>query len=786
MENIKTMAQNPFWASLESVQFPEVLERVAAWAETPMGRKRIKSAQYMVSQELLTERHQFLRDTIRLLEASASRQISLQGATEIAESVQRASKGSILAANHLLSIRLTITAAQKAKTWVSQEDYPMVFPLLDTMPSLESLSQTISRIIDDDGNVRDSASPQLKQIRRNIQQTEGDIDRILESILHSRQWSEFIQDALVTIRAGRRVIPVKAMFRHQVPGIVHDRSASGQTVFVEPTLVVEKQNHITELHRQEEDEIRRLLTDLSRIVGTYYQECVSIETTLGMFDELLGIARYGIKTRAVLPLVGTHELRLIEARHPLIENPVPLNLSLDQTRRILIVTGPNTGGKTVTLKTTGLVVSLALSGLMVPCDGGTSVPFVDRIWVDIGDEQSIEQNLSTFSSHMARIIPMVELADDRTLCLIDEIGAGTDPDEGSALAEAVIHHFRQRRVYAVITTHYSRLKLLGFRLPDVENAQVTFDRETLTPTYHLIMGQPGSSQALYIARRLGMSEAIIQQARGYMDHDGATLSDVIDQANHLQMELRQAKQEVHDEHEALRHKMSEIEHEHRMWLERSEREKLRMRGHWETELQRLQNEMTAAIDAVRQSQGPEQARAVETLRTIWRKRGILPPSLGRERLTKPKIIAAGDYVHAQDFEGTARVIEVNGKMALVELGSLRVKLPTEDLEPAPQPKTSHVGRTRTAMALKAQSLRIECDVRGMTVDEMLEVVDKYLDDAVLAGAFQVRIIHGKGTGTLRKAVLHMLKEDPRVGQYRLGERGEGGDGVTVVTLGSVE
>ncbi len=786
LNNVDTIAESRLRISLELVQFPEVLEMTARLADTVMGKKRIKLTLYFRDKHKLQERHALLHEVIRLLNNGDNQQISLQGATEIAQDVARAAKGGTLSAQQLLSIALTLKSAQAAKSWVTAEDYPGLHQLLQKMPGLASVGQAVFRVIDEEGKIRDSASPALRQIRRNIQQAEIEIDRILEGILHSSHWAEYIQDAIVTIRAGRHVIPVKAMFRHQVSGIVHDRSASGQTVFVEPMPVVQKQNQVTELHHQEEEEIQRLLAELSLMVGGYHRECVIVEETLGEVDELLAIARYGIRTRSVLPLVGGGDLNLLDARHPLIENPVPLNLSLSSQRPVLIVTGPNTGGKTVALKTTGLVVSLALSGMMVPCAEGTSVPFFDRIWVDIGDEQSIEQNLSTFSSHMARLIPMMEFADDRTLCLVDEIGAGTDPDEGSALAESMIHHLRQRHVYAVVTTHYSRLKLLGFRLPDVENAQVAFDRETLTPTYHLIMGQPGSSHALYIASRLGMPTDIVQHARTLMDEEGTTLADVIDQANHLQMELREAKREVSEQDQALRNKIQELDKERKAWLESNEREKLRMRQQWENELRKLHDEMMNAIEMVRKTQGPDQARAVESLREIWRRRGILPSSLESSQPRAPQIIAQGDYVRVRDFEGVARVLEVNGKIALVEVGTLRVKLATSELERASKPDAPSTGRSRTATALKTQNIRVECDVRGMTVDDMVETVDKYLDDAVLAGAFQVRIIHGKGTGTLRRAVAQMLKSDPRVGHYRLGERGEGGDGVTVVTFGNDE
>lgn len=786
MNTVDTIAESRLRISLDLVQFPAVLQRIAELADTPMGRERILQAGYVKGETAMQKRHESLKEVLRLLRDGERMAVSLRGAVSIAEPARRAGKGGMLTAEELTGIAETLRVAESAREWVNPEDYPLLDRELSQMPSLAGVAQAISRVLDEHAEVRDSASPALHHIRREIRQSEGEIDRLLDGIIHSGHWAEFIQDPVVTIRFGRRVVPVKAMFRNQVPGIVHDRSSSGQTVFVEPMPVVQKQNQLTELRNQEDDEIRRLLAELSRAVGASAAECGAVEQTVGWLDELLGVVRYGQKTQSVLPLMGGPDLRLQDARHPLIEDPVPLNLSLEESRHILIITGPNTGGKTVALKTAGLVVSLALAGMMVPCRAGTAVPWFDRIWVDIGDEQSIEQNLSTFSSHMARLIPMMEFADEKTLCLVDELGAGTDPDEGSALAEAMIYRLREIRAYAVVTTHYSRLKLLGFRLPDVENAQVAFDRETLTPTYHLIMGQPGSSHALYIAERLGMLRSVIGQARALMDEEGTTLADVIDQANHLQMELREARQQVQDQAQALQEKTLAFEQERRRWLETSEKELRRTREQWHKELDVLHEEMMEAITDVRRQQGPDQARAVEALRDTWRRRGILPKDLEPLKNPADLHLAAGDYVQVRDFEGLGHVLEVNGKVALVEVGALRVKLPVDDLERASRPQRPAAGARRSSgghLAIKAQQLPVECDVRGMNVEEMLDVVDKYLDNAVLAGAFQVRIIHGKGTGVLRRAVGQMLKADPRVSQFRLGERGEGGDGVTVATLG---
>ncbi|MCY0907818.1 MAG: endonuclease MutS2 [Sulfobacillus thermotolerans] len=789
MNTLDTIADSRLRISLDLVQFPAVLQQVAAWTDTPMGHERIVNAGYL-SEAALRQRHDALQEVMRLVRDAETLEISLKGAIPLKDLVRRAQKGGMLNPEELLGIGVTLKVAEAVSTWTNDQDMPLLAQRIARLPSLGYVAQAIFRILDEHGQVKDHASPVLQKIRREIRQSEAEIDRLLDGIIHSGHWAEFLQDPVVTLRFGRRVVPVKAMFRNQVPGIVHDRSSSGQTVFVEPMPVVQKQNQLTELRNQEDEEIRHLLAELSRTVGSVADDCVVTEQTLAWLDELLGIVRYGQHTGAVLPIIGGEDLQIIEGRHPLIEDPVPLDLSLAKSRHILIITGPNTGGKTVALRTTGLIVSLALAGMMVPCRAGTTIPLFDRIWVDIGDEQSIEQNLSTFSSHMARLIPMMEFADDKTLCLIDELGAGTDPDEGSALAEAMIHRLRAHHVYAVVTTHYSRLKLLGFRLPDVENAQVAFNRETLTPTYHLIMGQPGSSHALYIAQRLGMPAEVIDQARALMDEEGTTLADVIEEANHLQMELRAAKQQVREQADALAAQTLALEQERRKWLDTREKEMRRIRDQWRHELDQLHDQMTEAILEVRHQQGPDQARAVEALRDTWRRRGILPQELETTKASPEGHWQAGDYVHVRDFEGLGQVLEVNGKVALVEVGALRVKVPVGDLEAAKAPQPGRTrkppGRHQGLSSAKAQNLHMECDVRGMTVDEMVDVVDKYLDDAVLAGAFQVRIIHGKGTGVLRKAVGQLLKADPRVSTYRLGERGEGGDGVTVATLGDRE
>lgn len=761
----------------DPLEFRRVLDRVARTAETEMGQDRVRALTVGRTIEELKRVQAGLREASGLL---AGEGVSMRGAAPVADLAQRAAKGAVLTPEELVSCARTLTVAAAVFRLLARRQCQVLAEGLTTPVVPEGLAARIGAALTDDAAVRDDASPELYRIRGTIRRLEQELADVLEGIVRSPEWAPYLQEAVITTRLGRRVVPVKATFKNQVRGLIHDQSASGQTVFIEPMAVVERQNRITEWRRREKTEIERILAELSEAVGAEAPALSGIHRDIGWLDCQLAVARYGLATRGMLPEIGTDDLVLKDARHPLLTRPVPVTVRLTGPHRILVVTGPNTGGKTVVLKTVGLMVTMALAGMMVPCADGTRIPAVDRVWVDIGDEQSLDQNLSTFSSHMTRLIPMIEDAHPDTLCLIDEIGAGTDPDEGAALAEAMIERLRSSGTRAVITTHHSRLKLLAFRYRDVENAQVEFDRETLTPTYRLVMGQPGGSEALFIAEKLGMPPDVVQLARRLIGPAGGRLSDAIDEVNRIAQDLRRQEDQLRQRQESLAEEARRLAAERAAWHAEEERQKARARDQWRRQWEVLTERFNRALAEAREHEGKERARAMAMLRETYKEASVVPEAIRADRPAAEGPAESGDWVRIDGFPDAGRVLTVQGRMATVELGSLRIKLPVGDLvkvtQPPASPKTPP-GSRRTATKSPPA---LELDLRGLSVDDALRAVDKYLDDAVLSGMPFGRLIHGKGTGVLRRAVGDALKGDARVADFRLGGPGEGGDGVTVV------
>ncbi|MDA8195190.1 MAG: endonuclease MutS2 [Thermaerobacter sp.] len=771
--------------SLRVLEFAQVLGLAAARAETEMGREAVQALAPLKSLDDLHAWQLALREAWSL---AAQGRLTLQGAWPLAPLANRAAKGGTLAAVELARVLSTVSVAQRAREVVLDGDGPILAEDWRPVAIPLALRSRLERTVTPEGDVLDRASPRLEQIRRAIHQLEEEIDREFERLFRSSRWAPFLQEAVVTVRFGRRVVPVKREFRHSVPGIAHDQSASGQTVFVEPLPVVERQNRLAGRMTEEREEIDRILREVSREIGESAESLRTMHTVLCALDVRLAIVRYGMALGAVFPEVGGRELILRDARHPLLAHPVPISLELTESRRVLVITGPNTGGKTVALKTVGLMTALAWTGFPIACGEGTRIPLVRHTLADIGDEQNLEQNLSTFSSHMARLIPMMSAADDGTLCLVDEIGAGTDPEEGAALAEAMLERLADRRAYAVVSTHYGRLKLVAFHDARIENAQVEFDRESLRPTYHLMMGQPGSSHALYISRRLGLEEALLARAETFLNAESVKLADAILEVNRVQRQLREAETLVAKERSDLAVLREQLEDERVRFAREQDRERQRLRVNWQRQMEEIRREVEAALKEVRAEEGEARARAMETFRQRYRQMQDLPPALADARHSpagaRPE--KAGDFVRVAGFSELGMVTDVNGETATVEIGSLRLKLAVSDLERVEPPKPAAARRpargTGPLPVQKAESIRMQCDLRGMTTAEALATLDKYLDDAVLAGLPLARIIHGKGTGVLRRAVGEALRGDPRVFAFRLGQMGEGGDGVTVVQL----
>lgn len=765
--------------ALTTLEWDSVLQLASNQADTIMGHEAVRCLSWAENSEALHQQQLLLQEVLQWI---AWQPLTLRGAGPIGELAEQAHKGHVLTPNELWIVADTLLRAHEVVTTIPSEQCPIWSQRVTHWIVPRELATVIREILTPEGEVRDDASPTLRDIRRKRRAILGEIDTTLQQLLHSPSWASYLQEPVVTVRFGRRVVPVKYMFRNTVPGIVHDQSASGQTVFVEPLSIVERQNAVVSLDHDEREEIERILQELSQRVGSFDGDLAHLQRELTDLDRTLALARYGTAHESVIPHVGGDSLRLIDARHPLLDNPVPLSLRLDAEKRILVITGPNTGGKTVAMKTAGLMVACAMSGMMVPAREGTIMPFITGILADIGDEQSLEQNLSTFSSHVRRLVPMVQWAGRDTLCLIDELGAGTDPEEGAALAESILERLNQQQAYVMATTHYNRLKLLGFHDPVVVNAHVAFDTETLEPTYHLVMGQPGSSHAFSIAERLGMPKEIVDRGRELMTAESLALTEAIAAVNQLDQDLRERQQQFEMERRQWELAKAQKDLEQTKLQDRLEQDRRRLRETWTKALEQTKAEIDRLMEEVRRTEGQERARAIEQLRSAWREQGTLPEALKTVPTAGgPRPTSVGDWVKIRGFSDLGHILEIEGPMALIEVGSLRIRLALNELERAAKPKSS-VPRRATAKPVGSPGGHIEVDVRGMSAEDAWEVVDRFLDNAVLSGWPMIRIIHGKGTGTLRRVLGERLRQDSRVVSLRLGAQGEGGDGVTVAWL----
>lgn len=765
--------------SLERLEWPAVLERIARRAETEGGRAAVLARRPRADQAWLDGEQAAFREASD--PRSPVRGLSVAGAVDPVPWVTRAAKGAVLTPEELWRLAVTVERGARLKAAVDPERTPTLWGRYGALDPPHEVRRAIEAAVTDLGEVRDDASPRLYEIRQRIRAVEEEIDRIFQDILRSPAWRQVLMEPLVTIRAGRRVVPVRQELRHQLPGLVHDQSGSGQTVFVEPMAVVERQNRLAALRAEERHEIERILRQLSEAVGKNRLRFEALGAALAEVDALLAAVRWAEAVDATLPRLGGPVLRLEEARHPLLEAPVPISLECGGARQALVITGPNTGGKTVALKCTGLVVALALAGWPVPAKAGTTVPLFADVLVDIGDEQSLEQSLSTFSGHLRQIVPMVQRAGPDTLLLVDEIGAGTDPEEGAALAVALLEAFLARGATAVVTTHFLRVKLMAYGDPRVVNAQVEFDRATLRPTYRLVMGQPGASHALYIAERLGLDPGVVARARALMGQDHVALEEVITRLNETERRLEAERREA----EAIRRRLQAAERE--LFAERSRWERRREqvleaeRARWRRAVADLTARAEAVIEAARTAEREERERALTRLREEMRSWGLAPP-VADEPAPKPpgaRPVAVGDWAVGGRITEPARVVAITGDEAVVEAGAVRLRVPRGELVPAAPPRTVRPAARPVRVAAAA---RPEVDLRGLSAADALDALDRYLDQAVLGGLGEVRVIHGKGTGVLRRAVAEFLTSDGRVAGFRLGAVGEGGDGVTVVRL----
>ena len=791
--------------SIQLLEFPLVRERLAAHTSFPPGR-RLAEALEPTAEPVLVARGLDETDQARSL-LTERPGVGVGAAHDIRPWVDRATRGGRLDPAHFLEIGDTVEAATRLGTALAEDRRPLLHELARQLHPLPAVRATLARSFDPSGELLDTASPRLGPLRGAVRIAFDRLRRRLDTLVGSELGSA-LQEPLVTLRNGRYVVPVRADAKARVKGIVHDASGSGQTLFIEPLVVVELGNAWREAQVAEQEEVDRILDELSALVAAHAGPLGETLDALARFDFWAAKAQLAADmdaTRAAASERG--EIHLLSARHPgLIGTVVPIDVHLGDGFTALIVTGPNTGGKTVTLRTLGLLSLMHQAGLHVPASAGSSLPILRDVLADIGDEQSIAQSLSTFSGHLRSIIRIVKAAGPDTLVLLDELGAGTDPTEGSALAQALLDHFIRAGSLVAATTHYAELKAYAHTTPGATNAAVEFNLETLSPTYRLTIGLPGGSQAFAIAERLGLPEEIVTDARSRLSEAQRTFEATLAQ-------IREAEGETTDV--LARARAAEVRASEALRL--AEEERRRARREREDALREARSEADRLLDDVR--------RDVATLRSTLDRGHLsgagMDDALSRieaavERLPEParppvpaaalepRVWAVGDRARSRNggWEGRLSALDRDGRTATLESGGMRVRVPVDDLvEPlagdgpggvtgygyGPRPaRAGPDAATATVEAIRSARSRTvpaSLDLRGARVEEALDALDRYLEDASLAGLARVTIIHGMGTGALRDAVRSAAAAHPLTGDVRPGGRGEGGDGATVVSLG---
>ena len=716
-----------------------------------------------------------------------------EGFPDLRGCLKRVHAALYLSPGELLGVARCLKAIRLCKEALeSAEDCPLLGNLAQWLQAHRSIEEEIGRCIAGEEEISDGASPALLRIRRSMRIANDRVRERLGNMIRSATFQKYLQEPLVTIRNGRFVLPVKQEYRQNVPGLIHDQSGSGATLFIEPTAVVELGNEYKKLLGEEEEEIQRILSELTALCAPYSQDILEGLGILGQVDLAFAKARLGREMEGVQPEMDQQGfLRIIKGRHPLIpkEQVVPIDVWLGEEFTTLIITGPNTGGKTVTLKTVGLFALMAQSGLFIPAQTGSRLPVFQAVYGDIGDEQSIEQSLSTFSSHMTNIVEILKQADAGSLVLLDELGAGTDPVEGAALAMSILEELHSRGCRTVATTHYSEIKAFALTRAGMENASMEFDVDRLCPTYRLFIGIPGKSNAFEISKRLGMEERLIEKAREYLKGEDVKFEDVISGAEAQRRQAEEERRLAAAERDATAKLREEMEKQ-RARLE-GERETLRAKAREDSRrlVNETREEMEKLVAAIRAIPGLDQRaadRVIQRSRDALRKREAdLAEPLEKKPQdpgAAPKQVRPGETVRILSLDQKATVLspaDAKGDVQ-VQAGIMKLTVKLKDLrliqDTAP---TKGVGKVQLDTQRQGG---LELDVRGKLVDEAILEVDRYIDNCLMSGLDQVSIIHGKGTGALRAGIQDYLKRDKRVKSYRMGAYGEGDAGVTVVTL----
>ena len=787
-----------FEKSIQTLELPRVLELLAAQAATEEGKDRCRALRPFTDP-----------DDVQRLQKETSAACSmivlrgtppLSGVRPVAASLQRADMGGALNTRELLDIAALLRCARSAKEYAAGEGNAKtcIDHLFASLQANRYLEDRISGSILSEEEIADAASPELADIRRHIRASSSKVRDILQKLISSSQ-AKYLQESIITMRSGRYVVPVKSECKNEIPGLVHDVSGSGGTFFIEPMAVVKTNNELRELQSREEKEIERILRELSAECAAHKEDIAQDYDLLVLIDCIFARARLSDKLRCTEPRLARKGITLRKARHPLLDpkKAVPNDLYLGDQFDTLVITGPNTGGKTVTLKTIGLLTLMAQCGLHIPADADSTVVVFDHVLSDIGDEQSIAQSLSTFSSHMVNIVGILAECGPGSLILFDELGAGTDPVEGAALAAAIIESARERGALVCATTHYAELKVYAMTTKGVENASCEFNVETLAPTYKLLIGVPGKSNAFAISRRLGLPQAIIDKAAERINAENVRFEDVLTQLDRQRQQMEKEK----DEARKLRREMEESAKTAREYRERLEKEKAKAVEKAQAEARAIIQEARDTADQVfaelnemrrRQEKEADWLEQNQRRSDLRRQLNEAEDALGsHEELPPPpptRPAKAGDTVELVKMGTRASVISVNKDGSLqLQAGILKITAKQEEVRVVEDAggggkKQAVQIAQRAEHQLRSLGASPEVDLRGMMTDEAILVLDRFLDSAVMGRLDTVTVIHGKGTGAVRKAVREHLKRSKYVKSFRPGRFGEGEDGVTVVEL----
>lgn len=781
----------------KTLEFDKVLIELKKLASASITSEYIDQVEISTQYEVVKNRLNETHEALKLIIAKGEPQ--LFGIVDIRSIIKRTEIGGALTAGGLLQVSDFLRVSRGLKTYLKKDSYnsdeevklEYIDKLIEDLYTDKRLEDEINSKIISEEEIADDASRELLRIRRGIVAKKDAIKNKLNGILSSH--ADFLQDAIVTLRDGRYVVPVKIENKSRVKGLVHDISGSGQTAYIEPMAVVEANNDLKELYIKENLEIEKILKELSELVGETSEEIKSNQEKLIELDFIFAKARLGLNYRANMPKLNREgRINLIKAYHPFLDRkiavPIDINLGIDFTS--LIVTGPNTGGKTVSIKTVGLLTLMTQFGLLIPADEASEIGVFEKVFADIGDEQSIEQSLSTFSSHMVNIVYILKNVTPNSLVLFDELGAGTDPTEGAALARSIMDFMLERKIRCISTSHYNQLKIYALTTDGVANASMEFDVDSLSPTYRLLIGVPGKSNAFEISRRLGLPDEIIGEAKKLLSSENIEFEDVLQSIDEDRTKIREYREELErekadleKENKRLQSKIKKLEDQKEKILEKSREEAKRLLLNTKENVDIILSEINEARDKISSENSKKIQEAQDLLRESI-KNARDKSELEITKAANPiREIKVGDKVRTS-LGNLATVLELPDKKGnvLVQSGIMKMNMPKDSLTRIDVQEDTTKNNTRSILKNKATNVKSEIDIRGKNFEDAKDIVDKYLDDAYLSGLKSVRIIHGKGTGVLRQKLREHFRNVKLIKSYKDAEYNEGGDGVTVVTL----